>query len=191
MKRFLLILAIAAAIVVPASAQMRIDLGLWKPLGIGFTEAPDVNSELEEVNDVISSQLWLMIPEIGAYYEFNLEPLPLRFGVGVRALTAIVATVGYPNAFAELELGPVEIMAQVGGLAFGYYVLNTFGGDFGAVFFPDLSAWLALGQKKSFRIGGGMTMLYAPEAVAELNESTGKDIIPFIYYASAKFVIRP
>jgi hypothetical protein len=191
MKRLILILAIATAIVVPSTAQMRIDLGLYKPLGIGFTEVPEASSELEKVNDVISSQIWLMIPEIGAYYEFNLAPLPLRFGVGVRAITVIVATAGYPNAFAELELGPVEIEAQIGGLAFGYYVLNEFGGDFGKVFIPDLSAWLALGKKKSFRIGGGVTMLYAPDAVAELDDSTGRNIIPFIYYASAKFVIRP
>jgi hypothetical protein len=191
MKRLILVLAITAAVIVPASAQMRIDLGLWKPLGIGFTQVPEVNSELEKANDVISSQIWLMIPEVGAYYEFNLKPLPLKFGVGVRALTAIIATAGYPNAFAELELGPLEIEAQIGGLFFGYYVLNTIGGEFGKVFIPDLSAWLALGKNKSFRIGGGATMLYAPDAVNELNDSSGRTVIPFIYYASAKFVIRP
>jgi hypothetical protein len=191
MKRLILILTIAAAIIVPSSAQVRIDLGLWKPFALGFTDPPVDGSDLKKANDIIASQIWLMIPEIGAYYEFNLEPLPLRLGIGARVFSVILATMGYPNAYAELELGPLEIEAQIGGLAFGYYVFNTVGGDFGNVFIPDLSAWLALGKKKSFRIGGGATMLYAPDAVDELDASTGTSIIPFFYYASAKFVIRP
>jgi hypothetical protein len=192
MKKFILVLIIAVAVIVPAAAQLRIDVGLYKPLGIGFTEVPEVNSELDDINKNIASQIWLMIPEVGAYYQFGLDPLPIRFGIGGRAYTAIVATVVWPNAFAEVQLGPLFVEAQLGGLFFGYYVLNTVGGEFGKVFIPDLSAWFAFGEKKTFRIGAGVTMFYAPDAVAALNDATGgRDIVPFIYYASAKFSIKP
>jgi hypothetical protein len=192
MKKFFLVLIIAVAVIVPAAAQLRIDVGLMKPLGVGLTDVPEANSLLDEVSSSMAQQIWLMLPEVGAYYEFNLNPLPLRFGVGARAFSFLVMGAAWPNAFCELQLGPVFVEAQLGGLLFGYYFLNEFGGDFGKVLIPDLSAWFAFGEKKSFRVGGGITMLYLPEFIEFLNENEiDRTIIPFIYYASAKFAIRP
>jgi hypothetical protein len=191
MKKFILVLLIAIALVVPAAAQLRIDVGLMKPLGIGITNLPEASSELKDLSETMTKQVWLFLPEVGAYYELKLDPLPLKLGFGARAFSFLVIGAAWPNVFAELQLGPVFVEAQLGGLFFGYYALNDFGGEFGKVFLPDLSAWIALGQKKSFRLGGGALMFYAPEFVDALADSTGRVLVPFIYYASAKFVIRP
>jgi len=191
MKKFILVMLIAIALVVPAAAQLRIDVGLMKPLGIGITNLPEASSELKDLSETMTKQVWLFLPEVGAYYELKLDPLPLKLGFGARAFSFLVIGAAWPNVFAELQLGPVFVEAQLGGLFFGYYALNDFGGEFGKVFLPDLSAWIALGQKKSFRLGGGALMFYAPEFVDALADSTGRVLVPFIYYASAKFVIRP
>lgn len=191
MKKTILVILIVIALVVPAAAQLRIDVGLMKPLGIGITNLPEADSELKTLSEGIAQQIWLFLPEVGAYYEFNFDPLPLKVGLGARAFSFLVIGAAWPNVFAEAQLGPVFIDAQLGGLFFGYYALNEVGGDFGKVLMPDLSAWFAFGEKKSFRIGGGAMMFYAPDFVDALADSTGRTIIPFIYYASAKFTIRP
>jgi hypothetical protein len=191
MKKFILVLVIAIALIVPAAAQLRFDVGLYKPLGLGLTDLPEADSELATINETISSQFWLMIPEAAGYYELNLDPIPLRLGFGARAYTFLIAGAMWPNVMAELELGPVFVQAQVGGLLFGYYALNTIGGEFGNVVFPDLSVWFGLGQTKALKLGGGVTMFYAPELIESLSEATGRTIIPFIYYISGKFTIRP
>jgi len=191
MKKMILVALIALALIVPAAAQLRFDVGLYKPLGISITNLPEADSELKTLSEGMAQQIWLMLPEVRLSYQLDLEPLPLKIGFGARGFSFIVVGAGWPNVFAELELGPLFVDAQIGGLLFGYYALNTFGGDFGNVFIPDLSAWYGFGQKKNFRIGGGITMFYAPDFTNELADATGRTMIPFLYYISGKFAIEP
>lgn len=191
MKKFLLCTLIALALIVPATAQLRFDVGLYKPLGVSVTNLPEADSELKTLSSSMASQIWLFLPEARMTYQLDLEPLPLKLGFGARAFSFLIIGAAWPNVFAELELGPIFVDAQIGGLAFGYYALNTVGGDFGNVLFPDLSVWYGFGQKKNFRVGGGITMFYAPDFVNDLAETTGRTMIPFVYYISGRFTILP
>jgi len=90
----------------------------------------------------------------------------VKLGVGVRAFTLILETALWPNAFAELHLGPVAFEAQVGGGLFALVGLynNVKAGN---LFFPDLSVWYKIGKKQLFRLGGGVMGFYFPEIASE------------------------
>ena len=105
----------------------------------------------------------------------------IKLGAGIRAYTLILASVAWPNAFAELDLGHFAIEAQVGGGIIAYYALIVGGIEAGSVFFPDLSAWYAFGEKKIFRLGCGATGIFLPNQAA--------DTVPFLFYIGAKAAI--
>jgi len=85
----------------------------------------------------------------------------------------------WPNAFAEIDLGPVVVEAQVGGGGFLFFGLVS---DFqtGRVFFPDLSAWLKLGKEGNLRLGAGAIGVYLPEQTSDL---------PIVFYLGGKIAL--
>ncbi len=167
----LLLLAATAA---PAFADWRIDIGFDVPRGMGAS----VDGQGTSFSDATAffSQYIIPLPEAGAYY-FG-EAGPVRLGVGLRVFTALVESVWWPNAFAEIDLGRFVVAGQLGGGVFGIFGLAS---DLqtGAVLIPDLSAWFKLG--KVFRLGGGAVGVMLPKE---------SNAIVFLYYFGAKFALK-
>jgi hypothetical protein len=172
LKKAILVLLIVAALTAPAMAQARLDIGFFVPRGVGVSGSGDINTALAD---------WpfIPIPEVGLYYQGDLGLIKL--GIGARAVTMIVETIAWPNAYAELDLGPLAIQAQMGGGLF--FMFGAAGNDSasGKVFLPDLSAWLKLGKKGTLRIGGGAMGLYIPDVIG--------DNVPFLLYLGGKAAI--
>lgn len=177
MKRYIIVLALFVAIITPAFSQMRIDIGIDIPRGIGA--ALDGSAEISQETADVFKKYFIPFPEAAIYYQFDLDTVKL--GIGARAYTFILETVIWPNAFAEVNLGPVAIQAQLGGGLFGliglYNSIQT-----GSVFFPDLSVWYKLGKKQSFRLGLGVLGIYLPEIAS--------DGMAFAYYFGGKVVLE-
>ncbi len=178
MKRIVLVAVVVAVLAVPAFAEFRIDLGAILPRGGAVIAGGDVVASTD-VGDFLGAN-WLPFPEASFYYQWHLGPLNLA--AGARLYTFILESVFWPNILAELQLGPVFIDGQVGGLLFGMFGLAN-GFEVGNVFVPDLSLWLGLGKKKAFRIGGGALGLYAPEVSG--------DGMLMVYYLGIKGVLNP
>jgi hypothetical protein len=176
MRKILVVAIIAAAISAPAMAQLRLDIGIDIPKGISSSILPSTIQS--SISDFLSKS-FIPFPEAELNYQWDLGMFKL--GAGVRAYTVILASVVWPNAFAELDIGPLAIEAQMGGGVFGCYAVSSGSIQTGRVFFPDLSAWYAFGAKKVFRLGLGTMGIFLP------NQST--DTLPFIFYLGGKAAI--
>ena len=174
MKKIVFSLVLALAIIAPAMADWRIDIGFDIPRGLGgLAEGEAVISE--EAGDFFDQYIF-PFPEAGVYYQKEFGAL--RVGGGLRVFTFILESVYWPNAFVELDLGKVVFAFQLGGGLFGmfglYNDLQT-----GQVLIPDLSAWFKIGS--AFRLGGGALGVMLPEL---------GDAVVFAYYLGAKFAIE-
>jgi hypothetical protein len=162
MKHLVLILALILLLVSPVFGQFRFDLGADFPITVGTLSGSGVTTS-SEVTEFLTT-FHFPFPEASAYYQFGIGPVKLA--PGIRAFTFILETVAWPNLLAELQLGPVIIEAQLGGLVFGYFGLAN-GVEYGEVFLPDVSVWLALGKKKNIRLGAGVLGMVLPELSTE------------------------
>lgn len=177
MKRFALALVVLALVAAPAFSQLRLDIGIDVPRGVGaaFQGSAEVSQETVD----FFNNYFIPFPEAALHYQYDLGMF--KFGLGARAYTFIVETILWPNAFAEVHLGPVVVEAQVGGgLFFMVGLANQF--EAGKVFLPDLSAWFKLGKKQNLRLGGGILGLYLPELTTEG--------FGFVYYLGGKVAIN-
>ncbi len=168
-----LLLSLAVALVAPPSvaAQARLDIGAIVPRGAGVASGGSSTS----VGTFVDNWPFIPLPDAGIYYQGDLGLLKL--GIGARATTFILETIAWPNAYAELDLGPVAIQAQVGGGAFLMLGLVT-SPVLGKVLIPDISAWYKFGKKGIFRLGAGAIGLYVPDAFG--------DFTPFLIYIGGK-----
>jgi hypothetical protein len=172
-------IALALALVAlggAAFAQLRLDAGVIMPVRVSV--ALD-GSSLEigsDVGNFLAGTLF-PFPEGAAHFQFDLGTVKL--GVGARAFTFILETIIWPNAFAEVDLGPVVLEAQLGGGAFLLFGLVS-KAQLGEVFFPDLSAWFKIGAKRSIRLGGGVIGLYLPDQTSRL---------PLTFYLGGKIAL--
>lgn len=171
MKKFLVFAILATLGLVAISAQVRLDLGIDIPLHIS---AVVEGSDLAEGGNVPYT---LPFPSAGLYYTFGAGPLNL--GVGARMYSVVLLSALWPNVIAELELGRAVLQAQVGGGAFMFFGLIS-STQTGAVFIPDLSAWLKLG--KTLRVGAGAMGLF----IEEFADTT----VPVVFYLGVKAAIR-
>ncbi len=164
----------ALAAVGTASAQIRLDLGVDIPRGFGALSGGEIFTP--ETVDFLDKTI-LPFPEVGVYYQWDMEII--KVGVGLRCFTFILETVFWPNAIAELHLGPIALEGQIGGGFFGIFgiVSST---QTGQVFIPDLSVWYEFGDM--FKLGIGGIGLFLPELTS--------DTIPFIWYIGAKFTLN-
>jgi hypothetical protein len=177
MKKSLVVIIILVLLAAPAFAQWRIDVGAIVPRGVGLSIGGSTETSISGVD--MEAWPFIPLPEAGLYYTGAFGPVSL--GIGVRAFTLIVETILWPNAFAELTLGPVALQAQFGGGFFAMFGLVS-ASEFGEVFIPDLSAWFKIGKKGNFRLGAGLVGLYMPEI-------TETDAIPFLMYLGGKVAI--
>jgi hypothetical protein len=171
-----IVIAFGMAAVQPAASQGRLDIGVIVPRGAGITLG---GSSTTTLGSDLGSWPFIPLPEAGLYYQGEVGPLKL--GIGARAFTLILETILWPNAFAELDLGRVAIEGQLGGGAFLMLGLLPTDLQFGKVLIPDLSAWVKLGKKGVFRLGGGLIGLYVPD--------TFGDGMPFLFYLGGKAAI--
>jgi hypothetical protein len=177
MKKFMVVLAILVLVAVPTFAQWRLDVGAVVPRGVGLSIGGTTTTTISGVD--MASWPFIPFPEAALYYTGEFGPISL--GVGARAFTLILETILWPNAFVEVNLGPVALEAQVGGGLFAMFGLVS-ASETGKVFLPDVSAWFKIGKKGNFRLGGGLIGLYMPEI-------TGTDAIPFLLYLGGKVAI--
>jgi len=177
MRRFMVVLAILVLVAVPTFAQWRLDVGAVVPRGAGLSIGGSTETTISGVD--MASWPFIPFPEAALYYTGDFGPVSM--GVGVRAFTLILETILWPNAFVEVNLGPVALEAQVGGGLFAMLGLVS-ATETGKVFLPDVSAWFKIGKKGNFRLGGGLIGLYMPEI-------TGTDAIPFLVYLGGKVAI--
>ncbi len=170
MKHLVIIVAFILLLVSPVFSQVRFDLGFDVPMTVGTITGSGVTTS-SEIGNFLKDHPF-PFPEASVSYQFNLGPVKLA--PGIRLYTLILESIFWPNLLAEVQLGPVFIDAQLGGLFFGIFGLfNNF--DFGKVLIPDLSAWLGLGKERRFRIGGGVLGLALPELSTE-----GMLIVPYL-----------
>jgi hypothetical protein len=95
----------------------------------------------------------------------------------------LIAYAAYPNAQLEVALGPLCIDASLGGYYMGVYGIGEgFGFTELDALIPEVSAWLALGKKRAFRIGAG--------AIGLLPVSFDLSDVPMILYGGMKIVLE-
>jgi hypothetical protein len=93
----------------------------------------------------------------------------------------------YPVAQIELSLGPLVVDASVGGYYFGYFGIgNVYGLERFDFLIPDVSAWIALGKKQTFRLGGGAMGVVSLDSLSSLSTLE----LPFVAYAGLKIVLE-
>jgi len=114
----------------------------------------------------------LPFPEASFYYQFTAGPITLA--PGIRCFTFILESVLWPNVMAELQLGPVFLQGQLGGLLFAVFGLYS-DAEFGNVLLPDVSAWIGLGKERRFRLGGGVLGMMLPDLTTK-----GLAIVPYL-----------
>lgn len=169
--------ALSVVLAAPAFADWRVDVGADVPWGIGAVLSGFGGSTSAGIN-VLENYLFL-VPEVGFHYQFAAGPV--RLGLGLRAFSLVLESLAWPNAFAEVNLGPIAVDLNVGGgafLAFGLFNdLTT-----GSLIIPDLSAYLKLG--KVFRVGVGAMYFYFP------SQSWSGNAFPYVIYLSGKFSFR-
>ncbi|HOX17510.1 MAG TPA: hypothetical protein PKW82_03565 [Spirochaetales bacterium] len=172
MKRAIFAVLVVSLAIAPVAAQIRLDAGVMIPRGVGLTDSGGT-STFDEFNAVMSKFI-IPLPEAGLYYQCGAGPV--RLGAGVRVFTFILISAFYPNAFAEIDFGPVTLMGQMGGGFFGVFGLVS-ESTTGKVFFPELSLWYRFGE--AFRLGVGAIGIFLPELTS--------DTIPFMWYLGGKF----
>lgn len=180
MKKFLVCMALILVISVPAAfSQFRLELGANAPLAVGYI-AGSGGSESDLVSTIEEAGI-IPIPNLALLLQANLGAV--KIGLGVKAQSVIVYTLGYPVAQLEIALGPLAIDASLGGYYFGYYAVgNEYGLQQADILVPDLSVWLGLGKKSTFRIGGG--------AIGIIPTTFDVSEVPFIAYGGLKIVLQ-
>jgi len=179
MKKILICMTLILCISVPAAfSQFRFEIGASAPITFGAFDSEtagfaDVGGMLDEVGIIPIPNLALLL---------QLDAGPIKLGAGIKAWTALVASVAYPIVQAEIALGALSIDASLGGYFLAYYgIPNTFGFEEIGAFIPDISAWLGIGKKNAFRIGGG--------AMGLIPTTFDLTVVPYVVYAGLKVVL--
>lgn len=173
---FFLILAMA----VPAFSQLRFELGVNSPVAAGYITGD--GTLYKHYLDMVSSAEFFPIPNISLILQTHLGSV-LNIGAGVKAHSLFIASLGYPSLFVELSLGAASLNAGIGGLYFGYYTVGNLHGFVRQnILLPEVSFWLGLGKRHSFRLGGGV--------ISILSSSFDFSEIPFAAFAGLKVVLE-
>lgn len=180
MKKFLICLLVAVAIATPAYSQLRFEVGVNAPISVGIASG-DLGVESIDLTELQQDIGIIPIANLGLFLRMKLGFISL--GAGVKAQSVfLAATVAYPAALAEIALGPLVLEATLGGGYFGYYVAGDAGSGALDLALPELSAWLALGKRKGFRLGVGAIGF---ASLSEFDLST----VPFLAYGGIKIVL--
>jgi hypothetical protein len=114
-----------------------------------------------------------------AVYQFPVGPV--NAGIGVKGYSLLIESVIWPVIYAELDLSPFVINANVGGLGFLWFGIipdiNGFGTS--SVIIPDFHIAYKFG--KTFRLGIGAMALTGIDGL--------EGITPYSIYLTGRFSI--
>lgn len=168
MKRILLVLLIIGAVSAPAFTQFRFDLNIQGPVTLGII-SEEYGIQIWDGATEALQGLPLVLLSGSAYYNFDLGLV--NIAAGVRVYTMIIEHGLFPNLLVEIDLHPLYVQAQVGGLMFYFFGLlpQEVDGDpvYGDVLFPDISVWYGFGEDGDFRLGVGVLAAYFPELLPD------------------------
>jgi hypothetical protein len=180
MKKIALIgLIILSFCAITSFSQPRIDIAVDIPFYLGIQLIDPTTGNSISGGDFLKYAF--VLPELEASYVFRLGLVNL--GLGIRMFTALIETIGWPNAFVEINLDPIVLSAEVGGGAFfAFGFVSSF--NTGALLFGDISA--AFKVADWFRAGVGVFSLqsFDPNVMFAQN-----GVWPFAVYAFGKFSI--
>ena len=150
MKKLVLFGIIILMVIPGAFAQFRLDLAIDVPRGAGLTSNSD-----DEFIDGLSTFLndyVIPVPEATFVYQYSFDPIPLHVGGGLRAFSFILESVAWPIVYAELDLSPIVINANIGGFGFlSFGLINE--ASTKNLIIPDIHIAYKFG--KTFRLGLG------------------------------------
>jgi hypothetical protein len=180
-KSRILVIALTVFLLVSAmnaGAQLRFDADIPWLLVVG-ANLQDLTGEPTSAS-VSLDKYTFPLPYLELAYQLTLDPLAI--GIGLRTYTLVVAFAGWPMAYAELNLKPIVLRAEIGGFAFftlGLIGNNLFVNDYTLrVLVPDLQASFEFTDW--FRAGVGVTMI-AP--LGNFNN------FGWAFYVNARFAI--
>ncbi len=139
-----------------AAAQVHLEIGFNAP--IGYTIIND-SGEYSEFTNILKEVGILPIPFASIYVGAFGQNAGI--GVGLKAYTAIIATIAYPSVMGEINISRLSVQAALGGLYLFHYVLGE-GAGFTQipVFAGDISLWFGLDRKKIFQLGAGAMSIF-------------------------------
>lgn len=175
MKRRRVIFVVAVLLcagAVGASAQLRLDVDIAWPVFAGIKLG-----DLGVPGGRTIDQYLILLPEIEATYQFGEGPV--RFGAGVKAVTFIVESLLWPNAFVEIDLNRIVIRGDLGGgLFFVFGRANQLLNTSWTWIVPQIDVGLKLGDR--FRLGGGAIALAPFDNMNNFG---------FLLYVNARFIV--
>lgn len=180
MLKRLVIIGLALAFLLPSAfADFRFEIGVNTPVYAGLASLAD----MEQIGVGLGEGLDGVLPILNLGLMLQSDLGLLKLGIGIKAHSFLVASIAYPVVQAAIELGPLIAEASAGGY---FYGLLVFGDELGGVtnypiYLGDLSLWLGLGKKNTFRIGAGAVGAFGPDLDIGLT--------PFIAYAGLKVVL--
>lgn len=176
MKRRLIVIVVVVVLLcagaISASAQFRLDFNIAVPVYAGINLG-DVGIS----GGTSLTEHLILLPMVDAAYQFG--EAPLRFGFGVKAVTFIVESLLWPNAFLEIDLNPIVIRGDFGGglfLAFG--LSNQVLGESWTWVVPQIDVGVRLNDW--FRLSGGAIALAPFDNMNNFG---------FLLYVNARFII--
>jgi|GEM_PF-1254861 len=154
-KTMLLLLLICTAYQF-AAAQVHMEIGFNAP--IGFTIIND-SGEYSDFTNILKEVGILPIPFASVYVGAFGQNAGI--GIGIKAHTAIIATIAYPSVMGEINISRFSVQAALGGLYMFHYVLGE-GAGFTEipVFAGDLSLWFGLDKRRIFQLGAGAMAIF-------------------------------
>ncbi|HPE36001.1 MAG TPA: hypothetical protein PK625_02555 [Spirochaetales bacterium] len=170
MRKYALVAVLLALVAAPAAmAQFRVDVGFDAPMYVGL-------SSFGETSTGESIAVPSFIPLPFAQGSFQLDLGIIKAGIGIKAYTLIIESLGWPVLWAEMDFDPIVLNLTVGGGAFLYF--GALGNGMLDVHFiiPDLSAMFKLGRFT--RLGLGVMTFVGSET---------QDVFPFIAYGAIHF----
>ncbi|MCK5201215.1 MAG: hypothetical protein KAR21_22830 [Spirochaetales bacterium] len=150
MKKLILVGIIILMVIPGAFAQFRIDLAIDVPRGAGSSSNTD-DEFVDALSDFLNEYI-IPVPEASFVYQYSFDSIPLHVGGGIRAFSFILESVAWPIVYAELDLSPIVIHSNIGGLGFLSFGLFN---DVATrnLIIPDLHIAYKFG--KTFRLGLG------------------------------------
>ncbi len=177
MKKIVMVGIIILIFVPGVFAQIRLDLAIDVPWKIGISSDTDSDFVNDSV-DVIDTIGTLPFPEASLVYQYTFDTIPLHVGGGLRVFSWILISGGWPIVYAEMDLDPVVIHANIGGLGFFYFGLLS-GSTTSSILIPDLHIAYKFGE--TFRLGIGAM------AFTGIDEFEGSN--PYTLYLTGRFSI--
>jgi hypothetical protein len=173
MKKIVFFGIIILMVIPGVFAQVRLDLAIDIPVTIGIT-ADTGDDTIDESINFLKDIGTFTFPTAMAAYQWSFGPV--KTGVGLKGYSMIIESVFWPVIYAEVDLSPIVIHANIGGLGFLYFGLGT-GTTTSSLIIPDFHIAYKFG--KTFRLGIGAMALPGIDGL--------EGITPYSIYLTGRF----